>query len=155
MSMPKLIIHRHLCRLQGFASTVQLTKLMAAPTLLIALKLWHGQDLPSYNKRRETMLMAPLNVRQLANVQVILMSALLRLTARSFMSTPQSRADDQLLAAGFLLDMWTATWIANSPLLPPCDFCALPTGGWCDRCDSTQIPLCSECDDTGKCRHCD
>ena len=54
--------------------------------------------------------------------------------ARIELSEPDARWHCNSLFAAFLLDIWDKQ-IKNGLLLqPPCTWCGLPTGSWCDRC---------------------
>ena len=113
------------------------------------LEHWHGSELARYRDNKEQMLLAPIAHE---NVMNIMMAALLRPTARALLSTHQARAEDPMLGAAFVLELWCEAWMAETPLLAPCDRCNCPSGNWCTHCDDTSTPLCNHCDDNDHCR---
>ena len=95
--------------------------------------------------------------------------------ARIELSEPHARWYCKSLFAAFLLDIWDKQIQRGFLLQPPCTWCGLPTGSWCDRCHddysvkgdllfatncgpgphSTRKPICTYCDPIlGRCYDC-
>ena len=124
---------------------------MLKPEVLRTLDIWNQTPLPRHSPAVEEMIISPIHQENFGN---ILLAALLRPSARTWMSKHYGRSEDCMLAAAYTLDIWTEQWKAGVPLLPPCQTCGLPTGNWCDTCDSPTLPLCTACEDLSRCRNC-
>ena len=72
--------------------------------------------------------------------------------ARMHMATNSDLRHDRRghLRACYTIHIWRLQRADNLPLMPPCTWCGLPTGGWCDSCEVRGLPpqpLCSRCEE--------
>jgi hypothetical protein len=72
--------------------------------------------------------------------------------ARMHMATNSDLRHDRRghLRACYTIHIWRLQRADNLPLMPPCTWCGLPTGGWCDSCELRGLPpqpLCSRCEE--------
>lgn len=80
--------------------------------------------------------------------------------ARPQLATRQTRLERSELRLGFAWALQREQHTRGLPVLPPCSWCGLPTGGYCDLCTTTVAnPVCSACggttfEITATCRRC-
>lgn len=69
-----------------------------------------------------------------------------------FMEDRRGRLGSELLQCGSMLAVWYEQARAGLPMLPPCGWCGLPTGNFCEVCDG---PICNGCEyEFAYCRRC-
>ena len=73
----------------------------------------------------------------------------------------QARIDDATLRKAWTVHIWEEQESSRTPALPPCQWCGMPTGNYCDNdCSSEWVKgwlaaLCTECEYIfGGCRGC-
>ena len=71
--------------------------------------------------------------------------------ARLHITSPSELRHDRhgRLRACYTVYVWTMQRAQHLPLMPPCTWCGLPTGNYCEACeaqDGPARPLCTQCE---------
>jgi len=73
--------------------------------------------------------------------------------ARPQLATREERLQRAELRLAFAWALQREQHANQLPVLPPCSWCGLPTGGWCDFCSNA---ICTDCEEiVAACRRCD